>query len=106
MDDVQAAGTARTLTLREIMRELGHEGRRLRALKLDVEGHEWPVLLQDVLGLAARPGGGGPPSPKAVKRMKPPLQLHLEIHAEGSNEQLLLQKVDQLPPAVPANTQA
>jgi len=93
MDDVQAAGVARTLTLREIMRELGHEGRGLRALKLDIEGHEWPVLLQDVLGLAARPGGDGPPPPKAVKQIKPPLQLHLEIHAEGSNE-------DFVPPSV------
>ena len=63
-------------------------------MKVDVEGHEWPVLLQDVLGLAAHPGGGGPPkSSKAVKRIKPPLQLHLEIHAEGSNE-------DFVPPSV------
>ena len=32
------------LTLQSIMRELGHEGRVIDVLKIDIEGAEWAVL--------------------------------------------------------------
>ena len=55
------------------MKKLGHEGRRLHALKVDVEGHEWGMLFDDVLNVTTDAG-------VKSEAVLPPTQLHVELH--------------------------
>ncbi|XP_050734550.1 uncharacterized protein LOC127007497 isoform X2 [Eriocheir sinensis] len=72
------------LALADITKSLGHQGRRLAYLKMDIEGEEWTVLRQ-ILS-----------HPPATATLAATSQLSLEIHLDLNGNKTVVEKREQI----------